>query len=871
MNTEHSPFITQLLDLLLPPDLHHLVGDLEEEYHQNRESTGPIKARLYLWGQVLRSLPYLLAQTLIWNTVMLINYLKVTWRNIRKHKSFSLINILGLAASMSICLLIIVFVIDQFNYDQFPSKKDQIVRVITDFKSTYNDKSTLYATSPAELGSILETEYPEVEKALDVRGNFNGEFKYENKVIPLEGMYAGNDFLPTLGFKLIKGDPKTALKEPGSILLSPESAEKLFPDEEPIGKVITDLGDRNYTVTGIIDNDVQTHFKFEMVASYATLTSNTKEKSRLDDWKNSIFNSYTYLLMKKGVDLEAFETKIQPVIQSHFYDNTQENVIHSFKIQPLTDINMGPALSNEIGMVMPGFIVWFLIGFALIIILIASFNYVSLTIARSLNRGKEVGVRKVLGANKSSVVKQFLFEAIVMALLALLFSGFLLKWLLPEFNSLFFISFTNNQVDPSLLTAPNVIITFILFSLVIGLCAGFYPAMYLSGFSPSQVLKGTFNTTRISGQTLKKILTVAQFTFSIVFIITSIILTRQFEYMVHTDYGFNRENIVNVTLQDISFNRLAYELKDSPNIESISTSSKIPAMNSTDGVWLDSDLIDKRINAHSFRVDENYIQTMGLNLIAGRNFNPEMSTDTSKALIISDTAVEQLGYLNNADALNRQIKLGKKEYTIVGVIENFISADPLQRGDPIVLLFQPQKTYYAVVKTKAGKTNEFISELKKSWLSFNSIYSLKYKVFDDQLKENPMLIVFTDFIKILSLLAGFSILISCLGLLGMAMFSAENRVKEIGIRKVLGASISDIVLLLSKEYLVLIGIAVAIGTPLAWFINNLWMQNVTNQADIGPLVFLFGILGTAALALLTIGSQAIRTAQAKSIDNLKSE
>lgn len=863
--------ITKFLDHLLPPDLHHLIGDLEEEYNLNKKREGSASARIRFWSQLIRSLPWFFTQSLIWNTEMLYNYLKVTWRNLRKYTGFSLINIFGLAASMSVCLLIIVFIADQYSYDRFHDKKDRIVRVITDYKSPYNDESTFYATSPDPLGDILEAQYPEVETALEIRGNFNGEFRNQEKTLPLEGLYAGPDFLSVFSFNLLMGNPKTALNEPGSILLTPESAEKLFGEEDPMGKVITGLGDRDYTVTGIIENDRQTHFRFEIIGSYSTLEANTEQQTLLDDWKGSIYDSYTYLLMKEGADLDRFETNIQSVIEDHFFDATGENVIHFFQIQPITKINMGPALSNEIGMVMPGFIVWFLAGFAIIIILIASFNYVSLAIARSLNRSKEVGIRKVLGAYRMSVIKQFLFESVLVALIALFFSTILLRWLLPEFNSLFFISFTGNQVEPGLLTHPGVILIFIGFSILIGICAGLYPSMYLSSFSPARVLKGTFNVNRISGQTLKKILTVSQFTFSLIFIITSLILFQQFKFMGNTDYGFNRENILNVALQDISFDQLEYNLSQSPNVTSMAASSKVPATSSIDGVWLDSDSIDTHINAHSFRVDENYIQTMGLNLLSGRNFNPESGTDTSRALIVSDQAVLRLGFDNPANALGREIRLNEKSYSIIGVIENFISADPLRAGDPIALLFQPDRTYYAVIKTQAGKTAEFINELEKTWLTFNSTYSLKYKIFDEQIKENPTLIVFVDFIKVLSLTGGFSILISCLGLLGMAMYSAENRVKEIGIRKVLGATTKNIVVLLSKEYLLLIAIALGIGLPVSWLINNLWMQVVTNKVGLHPGGFIFGAAAVLLLAFVTIGSQALKAARTNSIDNLRSE
>lgn len=863
--------IIRLLDNLLPPDLHHLIGDLVEEYHLNKKREGVARARFLFGSQLLRSLPWFILQSLIWNTEMLYNYLKVTWRNLRKYTGFSLINIFGLAASMSICLLIIIFVIDQMSYDRFHEKGDRIVRVIADYKSPYNDNSTLYATSPALLGEILEEQFPQVEKAIDLRGNFNGEFRYEDKTLPLEGIYAGPDFLTELGFEMIKGSPESALNDPGGILLTPESAEKLFGEEEAMGKVITGLGDRDYTVTGIIDNDRQTHMRFEVIASYATLTANTEQQAILDSWKSSIYDSYTYLVMRNDADLDKFEEDIQSVIEPNFFDPEGENVLRSLQIQPLTKINLGPALSNEIGMVMPGFIVWFLIGFAVIIMLIASFNYVSLTIARSLNRSKEVGVRKVLGAHRFSVIKQFLFESVLIALIALFFSSFLLQWLLPEFNSLFFISFTDNQVEPGMITNPVVILTFVLFSVLIGVLAGLYPSMYLSSFSPSRVLKGTFNLNRISGQTLKKILTVSQFTFSLIFLITSLILFQQFKFMGSTDYGFNRENIVNVALQDVSYDQLKYELENSPNVASMAATSKVPAMSSIDGVWLDSDSIDTRINAHSFRVDENYIQTMGFNLISGRNFNPEMGTDTSQAIIISDQAVLQLGFQDPADALSKQIMLDEDSYTIIGVIENFISADPMRSGDPIVFLFQPNRTYYAVIKTFPGKTSDLVSELEETWLTFNSIYSLKYTIFDEQLKENPALVVFVDFIKVLALIGGFSILISCLGLLGMAMYSAENRVKEIGIRKVLGASVKNIVLLLSKEYMVLIGIALTLGLPLSWLINNLWMKVVTNKVGLHPGVFIFGAGVVLLLAFITIGSQALRAAKTNPVKNLRSE
>ena len=864
-------FIVKFLDNLLPPDLHHLIGDLEEEFHYTRETEGLTSARFRFWWQLFRSAPWLILQSLIWNTEMLYNYLKVTWRTIKKHSSFSFINIFGLAASMSICLLIILFLTDQFSYDRFHENNERIVRVISDFQSPYNDESTMYATSPAPLTDILLERFPEVEKAAHIKGRLGEEFRYGEKVLPLEGIYADGVFLDMFSFDLIAGDPETALSKPGNIIITTEAAEKIFGVEDPMGKVLTALGDIDYTITGVMSARKQSHFQFEVIGSYATLTADPDEQAILDNWVNSIYDSYTYILLNENTNFDAFEARLQPVIKSDFVDENGNSGLLRLIVQPLTKINLGPALSNEVGIVMPGFIAWFLTGFAVIIMLIASFNYVSLTVARSLNRGKEVGVRKVLGAFRLSVIKQFLFESVIIALLALVFSGLLLRWLLPEFNSLFFISFTGNQITPGLATNWSVLLLFLLFSVFIGISAGIYPSLYLSSFSPARVLKGTFTPGSLSGQLLKKILTVTQFTFSIIFVITSVILYQQFRYMGNTDYGFNRENIVNIALQDVSFNQLKYEFEDDPNLVSISASSKVPAIGSIDGVWVDTDSILQKVNAHSFNVDEKYLQTMGINLMYGRNFDPELSTDSSSAVIISDDAAIHFGFSSASAALGNLIEVNENQMTVIGVIDGFLSADPMRSGDPIVMLFRPDYARYAVVRTQPGKTADFISELEAAWPEYNSLFSLKYQIFDDQLKENPITLVFTDFIKILSLLGVFSVIISCLGLLGMAMYSAERRVKEIGIRKVLGASTQNIMLMLSKEFLILVAISISIAVPLSWLINNLWMKVVTNKVGLDPLVFLGGTLAVIALAGFTIWTQSYRASRVNAIENLRSE
>lgn len=861
-------FLLQFLEKILPPDLHHLIGDLEEEFNQNINSEGLAKARFHFWSQLIRSLPWFILQFLTWNTTMFLNYLKVGWRNMKKHTGFSLINVFGMAASLSVCLLLILFILDQKSYDRFHKNSDRIVRITFESASS----GEMFATTPASLGDLLERQYPEVETSVKANGGLYGDFRYSETDVSLSGFYASQSFLSVFDFNLLQGDIKTALKEPGSVLLTPESARKLFGNEEALGKVITKVGNQDFTVTGIIDNSIKTHFDFELIASYSTITSDPDRANYFKKWQNTLWNSYTYLLMDEKTDMAAFEQKIQDQITANFTED-ESSQIARFGIQPLTSINLDETHNNEIGFVIPGIIAWFLIGFTVVITLIACFNYVSLTVARALNRSKEVGVRKVHGAHRSSVIKQFITESIMIALFAFVFSTFLLRWLLPEFNNLYFINLMEAAVDTSMLFQPQVIIVFIVFTIIVGGFAGLYPSIYLSSFNPAEVLKGTSNKSRISGQTLKKIITVGQFTFSIIFITSSIMLFLQFKHLANTDYGFNQEAIINLELKDVTLSQLKNQLSLNPDVQSVTATSPVPGMGSIYYEEVSSAAGSEKIDVPSFRVDENFISTMNLNLLAGRNFNTELSSDSTRSAIISTALMQKLGFEKPLDAVNETIKMTNYEtlVTIAGVVDNFVTTDVTSINDPSILLFQPENTRFALIKTQPGKTISFINELEPLWESMNSSFPLKYTLLDEELQNNPSLSVFIDMIKVLGLIAVFSIIISCLGLLGLAIYSSENRIKEIGIRKVLGASVNQLVLTLSKEYLWMIALAVVISIPASWFINSLWLQAISNKADFGISIHIAGALIASALALLTISTQTLRAAKTNPVKNLRSE
>lgn len=784
---------------------------------------------------------------------MLKNYIKIAFRNLRKNKLYSAINIFGLATSMSVCLLILLFIFDQRSFDQFHAQKENLYRIVTHYNSSSENNGSWYATSPVALNNVLEQNYSGIKQATNILNSFGGETKYTDDVIlQVNGFYAESAFLNMFDFNLSKGDKSTALVNPGSVILTQNTAEKFFGNEEPIGKTVTVLGDREYKVTGVIQGNNRSHFKFEAIAS---LSSVSKLPSNAN-WTSNISNSYTYVLLKDGTSPSLIESYLPSIIESDFREIDNAS-ISSMSLQSINDINLGRVLNNEIGTVIPGVAIYFLIALVLIIILIASFNYITLTIANSIKRGKEVGVRKVLGAKRGSVIKQFIAESVLTTLFALIGAYLILQFIIPEFNNLQIIVQSSTEIQTSVESNPIILIVFLGFSLITGILAGFYPAVYLSKFNPALVLKGISNVKGISSSLLRKIVIVSQFSFSVLFIITAILLFRQFEFMADTEYGFDSEYIINVALQDVPYDRFQETISKNPAILEIAASSKIPALGSINGMWAQSKAKPERIRINSFEVDEHYISVMGFDLIAGRNFSPEYGSDIYSSIILNKNALAALNLGSPEEAVGTSVQIEEKAYQVIGVIDNFISSSPLQNNDPAVLLNNPDNFYYAVLKTNSTGIEQALPFLKQSWYNLDSQYLLQYQIFDDQLKKSPIISVFSDFTKILAVITFFTILISCFGLLGMAMNSTENRKKEIALRKILGASIQKITLLLTKDYLKLISIAIAIGGIGAFFLNNLWIKNLSNSIEMDGSVFILGIAATIFLALLIVCSQTV--------------
>ena len=756
------------LDKLLPPHAHHLIGDLFEEFEYRDQKKGRKNAYSRLFFQIARSLPYFFFESLIWNIMMIYSYLKVTSRNLLKHKTFSTINVLGLAISMSVCLLIVLLIVDQKSYDRFHTNSDRIYRVITEMDPIRGNPPIQYATSPSKIGSILKDEYEGISESVLLKDGLNGEAVFNGNQFAISGLYTEPSFFSMFDFELLAGNPETALKEPYSIILSEQQAIRFFGDQDPIGETIHVLENGYYTVTGIIAKQQKTHMDFEALVSYSTLSST--ELINSDNWSTHAFSSYNYLLLDKDVSPQQIESLFPSIIERFFQKTDDGTSIKELSLQKLTAINMGLNLSNEIGLIFANEILYFLGGLAVLIIIIGCFNYVSLSVARSFSRGQEVGVRKVLGAHRWHVFKQFILESVLISLISLVVAVLILIWLVPQFNQLFLIAFTENQIALDISKNAMIYGIFITFGCLIGAFAGIYPALYLSSFNPTAVLKGLSKIKGASAVTLRKMITVTQFTLSITFIITSIFMYRQYAYLNKAEYGFDQDYIINLELQDVPLARVQNILSENPNIESISGSSLIPAINSTNGRRIKADGMDKYFSFGSFVVDENYIQTMGLELVAGRNFRANLSSEISKEVILNEKAVKRLQFESPKHAIGEYVQLADSaSYEIIGVVQDFVSARVTAGADPVFLQYNPEAFLYAHIRVNSESVANTAEYISNEWKTMGSEFKPKIELFSDQLESDPSLLVIGDFVKIIGVVAGFSIFVSCLGLLGLAM------------------------------------------------------------------------------------------------------
>ncbi len=798
------------------------------------------------------------------------NHIKTAARSLLKNKGFTIINVLGLALGLATCLLIVFYVVDELSYDRFNTKANRIYRINTDIK--YGGNSSSYAISPPPLAASLSN-FPEVEKAVRLIASTGTRIKKGNEnMIENKVAYADPGIFDVFTLPMVDGDSKNPLTEPNTVVISEQAAQKYFNKTNVVGQYLFLVTEnKSFKITGVIRNmPSQSHFNFDYLLSMPSLAT-----SRDNNWNNFSFS--TYILFKQGVDHKNFESKLNALTRKHFgVDNyaKMEKSGNYIKVNltPLTDIHLRSNRQYELGSNGSITYVYIFSAIALFVLLIACINFMNLSTARSANRAREVGVRKVLGSSRKSLITQFISESLLVTLVATVIAVLSAWALLPLFNQM-----SGKELSISLQTLKWLLPFSAAIIIVVGTLAGSYPAFYLSGFQPIHVLKGKLST-GFKGSNFRNFLVVLQFSISIFLIIGTLVIYNQLNFIQHKDLGFNRNQVLVIKNVDVLDNAktLKEEVKQIPGVANATLTGFLPtgSLRAPDAVFTNKTPDAKSaLFTEVWPVDEDYLNTMGMGISKGRNFSAQFKTDSS-SIIINETAARMLGYYN--DPLNKKLyhpqaqgtKTIVKEYTIIGVLKDFNFKSLRDNITPVVMILSEDKGALSV-RVDAKNLAPFVSKIENTWnkLSPNQHfeYSFMNEDFDAAYKfEQRTGKIFLSFTSL-------AVIIACLGLFGLAAYAAEQRNREIGIRKVLGASVSTIITLLSRDFIKLVLISILIATPLAWLVMYKWLQGFAYRQNVPWWVIASAAFGAVIIAFITISFQSIKAALANPVDSLRSE
>lgn len=805
---------------------------------------------------------------------MLKNYLKIAWRNLLRNRAFSAINIVGLAIGLASCMLISLYVLDELSFDRYNEKADQIVRVV--FKGTMNGGKMNEAHVMPPTAQALKNDYPEVLLATRLRqGGFPkvliGDKQYGDDPMA----FVDNNFFEVFTLPLIQGNEKTALSEPNTVILSQKLAEKYFGNQNVIGKVINFKGSNiAYKITGMIGSvPKNSHFHYDIFVSMAGL-----EEAKSTSWMTSEF--FTYLLLQKGYDYKKLEAKLPQTVDKYMGPQLKQAMGMSMAefrkggndiglyLQPLTDIHLYSDASYDLGASGDIKYVYIFGAVAIIMLLIACINFMNLSTAGASKRAREVGVRKVMGSEKMELVWQFLLESVLLTSIALLLAAIFGFIALPLFNKL-----SGKDLALQLNAVPTLLPGLLLFGLVVGVLAGSYPAFFLSSFKPISVLKGKFTSDKGSIG-LRSGLVVVQFFISITLMIGTTVVYQQLKYIQNKKLGYDKEQVLVLDTWSLGKNQQVFrdELLRNPNVVNVSSSSYLPAgpSNNNNFMVYPDGKNTTLVKTLRYDVDFNYIATLGMKMAYGRNFSKDFGNDSS-GVILNETAAKMLGW--KKDALNHTISRANNEgqiasYRVIGVVKDFHFRSLHERITPLVMTLSGDAGTM-IVKVKTQNMKALLSGLKNQWDAFKPEMSFAYTFMDERINNTYLAEQKTG--QILGVFAGLTIFVACLGLFGLATFTAEQRTKEIGVRKVLGASVVSVVALLSKDFLKLVVVSILIAMPVAWYGMDKWLQGFEYRTDISWWMLALAGIISVAVALFTVSFQSIKAALMDPVRSLRSE
>jgi putative ABC transport system permease protein len=805
---------------------------------------------------------------------MLKNYFRVAIRNLSKNKAFSFINIVGLAIGMAACLLILQYVVFELSYDNFHEKKDRIFRVNQD---RYNNGklSTQWAGGAFAPGNAFKAALPEVEEYVKMLGTGPALANYKDqKIVIKNDYYVSGSFFNIFSYPLISGDPKTALVEPNSVVITEEIAQKLFHNQEALGQTLTINGSKQLKITGVMKNlPSNTHMKLDMLQSFSTFLKENPPRDgfNIDNaWLND--GCTTYLLLKPGAKAKNVEAKFLPVVAKAYspYKAAGEGAVYT--LQPVQSIHL---YSNRMFELQPngdGKSVYLLLGIAIFVIVIAWINYINLATARGIGRAKEVGVRKTLGSAKKQLVAQFMLEAMFLNGLSVIFAILLIAICLPILSNI-----AGIQIGLTLFTKPGFWAAVTGIFLVGSFFSGFYPAIVLSSFKPVEVIKGKL-TASPKGIVLRKGMVVFQFAASIFLLIGSLTVFKQIQFMQNQKLGIKIDQtlvIKSPLIKVDSFNRAMTAFKQEslkqPAIKSITVSTSVPGepVNwNAGGIKLKG---ADQTQGKQYRIiggDYDYLDAYDIKLIAGRKFSKDFSTDP-KAVVFNKTAAKQLGFDQPEQALGKQIDFWGEVYTIIGVVDDFHQQSLRDMYDALIFRCIPDVGGDVSVKISSTNLPQVITTLKSNWDAFFPGDNFDYFFLDQHF--NKQYEADRRFGQVFGLFTIIAVFVACLGLFGLVSFTIVQRMKEIGIRKVLGASVNGILRLLYKDFAVLIMISFVVSAPLAWYAISRWLQGYAFRIDISWVLFVFPFLTVFIIAFATVSWLTVKAALMNPVKSLKIE
>ncbi len=833
------------------------LDDFGEKYAGIAEERGRGAAVAWYAGQILCLVPAALMESLFWSVVMIQNYAKVAVRNIRKHKAYSLINVAGLALGLTVSLFIFLWIRDELSFDRFHVGFQDIYRLTEDQRSA--DGSIFpVAVTPELLGPGLKADFPEVLEFARIRPLGRNLISHGDRQFYEGGIvFVDPAFLEIFSFPLVKGDPATALANPDSMVITEGTARRYFGNEDPMGRTLRLANAFDFRVTGVAhDAPANSHLRFDILGNFDVVL---KTFGFGGGWWNN--NFYTYVRLTPNADLG----KLSPLVHEYL-TRIEPRTRTRIRLQPLRDIHLRSSYAiDTYGATQDrSKDITIFATVAFLVLLIACINYMNLATARAGFRSKEVGLRKVVGAGRSEIMRQFFGESLLFAVVSALFAAGLARLCLPLFNNL-----SAKTLTPSALAALPVLLFLGGAALLAGVLSGVYPALFLSAFRPVSIFRGE-PLTGTRSALFRKSLVVLQFGMSIVFIAGTLVISAQLRYMNTKNLGYDRESVVYFRLRgDLgrNYNAFKNELSNNPAIMGVTSSSDIPTytVHSTGAFAWEGREPEQRILIHQFSVDYDYFEILGMEMAEGRSFSREFPSDEG-AFIVNETAVRLMGY---EDPLGKTLTLYDRRGPIVGVVRDFNFKSLHTSVEPLVLRIEPARNAYVLVKLVPGKIAEGLETIRRLHEAHNPGNPLEYDFLDESL--GGLYGADRRFGAIIRVFTGLAIFVSCLGLFGLASFLIERRTREIGIRKILGADTGRIVILLSKDFLKWVAAANLIAIPVAYYAMGRWLESYAYRTGISAWVFVGAGCLALGIALLTISAHSFRAAGANPAESLRYE